>query len=329
MKLRRWAAAAAATVLVTGLAACGTKEPTNPDDPKAGWPDEIILGLVPSQEVDKLVEDAKVLANLISEELGHPVTHYVPTDYTALVVALGNEQAHIGMFGPVALIQAERESDAITILQSVRRGSPTYHTQWFTNNTERFCSTPVVEAPNPEGNVMTYCNGTDTAEKGPVGEESLKLIKQGESISFVDAASASGYYYPATQVKQLTGLDPLTQIDGQFAGGHPNSVLNVARGDFEIGVSFDDARNNLVAEDPEIGKKVTVFAWSTEIPNDGVAVSGDLPESLRTAFHDAFLAVMATEEGKAAFRAVYSIEGLVEADPVALNATRAMYDNFG
>jgi phosphonate transport system substrate-binding protein len=312
-----------------GIVACGDDTTPNSDDPHADWPEKIVLGLVPSQDVNKLVEDADGLSALISAELDWPVEAVVTDNYAALVVAMGTGQAHVGMFGPVALMQAEDQSGAQTILQSVRRGTASYHTQWFTNNPDKYCDTPVVKKANPEGHEFSYCNGTDTATTGPAGEDALKKIVKGDTISFVDETSASGYYYPATQLGKVTGLDPLNDIDAQFAGGHPNSVLNVYNGDYEVGVSFDDARANVLAEHPDVADKVIVFAWSTEIPNDGVAVAGDLPQSLKDALKAAFLAVMATDEGKQAFLDVYSIEGLVEADEAALNAAREMYQNFG
>lgn len=353
MKIRTWAVAVAASALL--VAACGSddeEEPsstTSPDDntsedgasddeaedtsdeadAMADWPDEIVLGLVPSQEVDQLVLDAEELGTLLSEELGHPVTTNVSDSYTALVLAMQSEQAHIGMFGPIALVQAADQAGAEIVLQSVRYGASTYHTQWFTNDPDRFCETDVVEVENEDGSVYTYCNGTSEADVGPVGEDALNNIEEGETVYFVEEGSASGYYYPATQVQTITGMDPFSDIDAQFAGGHPATIQGVQRGDAAVGVSFDDARDNLVEEDPAVGEDVTVFAYSEEIPNDGVAVGGDLPDDLQQAITDAFVAVMETEEGAAAFDAVYSIEGLVPADLDALDAARQVEANFG
>lgn len=325
----RWACALAATGLV--LAACGGggAEPATGGGEAGAAPEVLRLGLVPSAEVDQLVLDAEGLGDLLSTELGIPVETFVTDSYAALVVAMQSGQADVGLFGPIALVQSVDQAGAVPILQSVRRDSPTYHTQWMTNNPDKYCSTPVVQAENPEGNVFGYCNGTDTAETGPVGEEAIGTLVEGDTVMFVDEGSASGYYYPATQIQTITGIDPLTGIDAQFAGGHPNSVLAVARGDVEVGVSFDDAREEVLEEDPEIGDKVTVFAWSEEIPNDGVAVRGDLPEEFRTQIADAMTAVIETPEGAEAFDAVYSIEGLVPADLSALDVARQVAANFG
>ncbi|ACQ80923.1 phosphonate ABC transporter, periplasmic phosphonate-binding protein [Beutenbergia cavernae DSM 12333] len=326
------AALAAATALV--LAACGSgggdDDATGGDAEGGGGdlPDTLVLGLVPSVEVDALTEDASELAAMLSDELGVEVEAEVTTDFTALVVAMGTGQADIGMFGPIALVNAVDQSDAVAILQSVRFGSSTYHTQWFTNDPGTYCLDEAITVPDDEGSEYAFCNGAEASE-GPTGEDALALVPEGAPISFVDAASASGYYYPATQLGEVQGIDPVNDINTVFAGGHPNSVQNVARGDAPVGVSFNDARTDLIEEDPEIGTAVTVFASSPEIPNDGVAVSGELSEEAQQQIADAFLAIAETDEGLAVLDAVYSIEGLVPADLEALDAARQVAANFG
>lgn len=346
-----WAALAAASLLV--LSACGNgaddtdadtdtngaaEEVTEDDgddaddadstDGAGEDPDTLVLGLVPSQDMDKLVEDADMLGDLLSEELGIEVEAVVTESYNALIIAMETGQADIGMFGPIALVQAADRAGAEIVLQSVRFGSPTYHTQWFTNDPDTYCMDDVVEVEQEDGAIFTFCNGTDSADAGPVGEDALALIDGDTLISMVDANSASGYYYPATQLERVAGLDALG-LNTQFAGGHPNSILNVAGGDYPVGVSFDDARDNVVEEDPEIGEKVTVFAWSDEIPNDGVAVAGSLSGDLQQRIADAMMAVISTEDGAFAFDEVYSIEDLVPADLDALDAARQVESNFG
>jgi phosphonate transport system substrate-binding protein len=312
---------AAGSAVALALGACAATGDA-PDETE--WPDELVLRLVPSQDVDQLVIDADTLGELLSEELGIPVSAIVSDSYNALVVAMQADQAQIGMFGPIALVQAVDQAGAEAVLQSVRFGSSTYVTQWYTNDPDRFCLDEVVT--DEDG--YTFCNGTDAAESGPVGEEALAEIAQDEVIAFVDEGSASGYYYPATQL-QVAGLDPFDLSGAFFAGGHPNAVLAVARGEAAVGVSFNDARSSVVDELPTVGADVTVFAWSTNIPNDGIAVGGDLPEDLKEAITEAFLAIAESEDGLALLNAIYNIDGLVPADLDALDAARQVAANFG
>jgi phosphonate transport system substrate-binding protein len=315
-------ALAAGSAIALTLGACAG--PSGEGAAETEWPDELVLGLVPSQDVDQLVIDADTLGELLSEELGIPVSATVTDSYNALVVAMQADQAQIGMFGPIALVQAVDQAGAEAVLQSVRFGSSTYVTQWFTNDPDRFCLDEVVT--DDEG--FTFCNGTDSAEGGPVGEEALAQIAQDEVIAFVDEGSASGYYYPATQLQEA-GLDPFDLSGAFFAGGHPNAVLAVARGEATVGTSFNDARGNVVEELPTVGTDVTVFAWSTNIPNDGIAVGGTLPDDLKEAITAAFLAIADSEDGAALLNAIYNIDGLVPADLDALDAARQVAANFG
>ncbi len=271
-------------------------------------PDELVIGFVPSREADALVETIQPVADYLSEQLGIPVEGVVSSDYTGLVTAMETGQAQIGAFGPFALLQARDRADAEIILQSVRRGSPSYHTQFMTNNPDKYCEDEVVE--DEDG--YKYCNGTLDADEGPVSEEAIANIDEGTAVSFVEQSSASGYIFPAT-IMINNGIDIVTGIEPIYAGGHDSSVIAVCEGDAEVGVSFDDAR--AIAETGcDVAENVVVFAYGPEIPNDGWAVSGDLPDDVKEQIKQALLDYAETDEGKEVLTAIYEIDGLVEAD---------------
>ncbi len=319
------AAVAAATLVLAGCSSSSDPDDGATGDAGAEAPTELTLGLVPSQDVDELPLEAEQLAELLGEELGVPVEGVVSSDYTALVTAMQTGQADVGMFGPIGLVQAEDQAGAVPVLQSIRYGSSTYVTQWYTKDTDRFCLDEVVT--DDEG--YKFCNGVDAATEGPVGEEALEAITQDEAIAFVDPGSASGYYYPSTQLEEVAGLDPLGFSNAVFAGGHPNAILAVLDDSATVGVSFNDARSEVVEERPEVKDDVVVFAWSTNIPNDGVAVSSDLSEEWQQKIADAFLAVAETDEGVELLQAVYNIDGFAPADLDAIDQARQVAENFG
>ena len=94
---------------------------------------------MPSREAGQLVESIQPLADHLSETLGIPVEGYVSSDYTALVTAMETGQAHIAALPPFGLVQAVDRAGAEMILQSERYGSPSYHTQFFTTNVDKYC----------------------------------------------------------------------------------------------------------------------------------------------------------------------------------------------
>jgi phosphonate transport system substrate-binding protein len=352
LKLLRIPAVLVALVLV--LVACGdtgtasptadeSPDPASPDvtaEPGADWPDELIIGFVPSREADALVETIEPVADYLSEYLsdqaGKEITvdGYVSTDYTGLVTAMQTGQAHIGAFGPFAMLQAVDQAGAEIILQSERFGSGTYHTQFFTNDPDTFCmDDPVENTREVDGEDVTYlnCNGTDREHRdtptGPIGIDALANLEEGTTVAFVEQTSASGYIFPAT-VFAVAGYNPESDIDPVFAGSHDASVIAVCTGQATVGVSFDDARTVAVS-DCDIENEVVVFAYGPEIPNDGVAVAGDLPDDLKTAIQRALIEYSETEEGAEVLNSIYNINAFTEPNLEAFQIVRDAVEQLG
>lgn len=286
--------------------------------------DELVIGLVPSTDAASEVTNAEALADQLSEALDDfPVTIFQAEDFLGVIQAMNSGDVHLVMSGPVGVIQAEDEAGGTPILQAIRYGSDTYVTQWFTNDPDTYCLDEPVDVDG-----YLFCNGTGDpdAEPGPMGEEALELIPEGESVSYVDQGSASGFYFPQVQLGELG-----VTIDPQFSGSHDNAVLNVYNGNTAIGTSFDDARTNVTDEAPDVGEEVVVFAWAGPIPNDGIAASGDLTDEEQELITEAFLSFSESAdlgEGDPLFD-VYDIEGLTRADAEALDLARQVYQEFG
>ncbi|WP_162452413.1 phosphate/phosphite/phosphonate ABC transporter substrate-binding protein [Phytoactinopolyspora mesophila] len=335
MKITKWLAVFAAVALV---AACGGDDNGNGDDAGAttddngeaeagaDWPDEIVLVFTPSREAQQLVDDAGPLAEMIEERVDISVDPFVATDYAGVIVALEAGQAGIaGGLGPQQMVQAEAQAGADLILQSERFGDVQYVTQWFTNDPDTYCETDPVDVDG-----FLFCNGVEDATgpgDGPIGEAAIAQV-EGEPVAFVDQGSASGHLVPSLQLFEA-GIDPQTGVEAIFAGGHDNAVLAVYRGDAAVGVSFNDARGEVVDQFEDVGEEVVVFAWSPPIPNDGFAVAGDLPEDLKEALADALIDIAATDEGHQLLNDLYNIDDLVPVDSAAYDPIRTLVSELG
>lgn len=294
-------------------------------------PEKLVLLMTPSDEKAELQAQGEVIAAGLAEVLGVPVEVNVPDDYAAVVTALGTGQADIAMTAPALTVQTMDEGVATPILQVTREGERSYVTQWFTNDPDRFCLDEVVTKTDAASGVdLLFCNGVDTASYGDeVGYDALQLITPEDTIAFVDSGSSSGYKFPVTQLQLLGVIDtPEDLVNATFAGGHPNAVLAVARGEATIGTSYDDARVNAYEEEPKVLTDVVVFAWSTPIPNDGVVVSTLLSDEWVEKITSAFYAVMDTEEGATAFYDAYEVDGFADPDIEALDVVRQVGENF-
>ena len=337
MKHLRLFAVLIAMMLIAAACTGGGASPSGAaesDGAEAEMPDALVIGFVPSREADALVEDIEPLAAYLSEQLGMPVEGVVSNDYTGLVTAMETGQAQIGVLPPYGLVQSVDRAGAEIILQSARFGSGTYHTQFFTNDPDKYCEDePVENTRMVDDEEVTYlnCNGTDRAfddsPEGPIGIEALENLEAGTAVSFVEQTSASGYIFPAT-VFLDAGMDPESDIEPLFAGSHDASVIAVCEGQAEVGVSFDDARTAAVTE-CDVATEVVVFAYGPEIPNDGVAVSGDLPDDLKERIKQALMDFAATEEGAETLDAIYGITEFTEPNLESLDIVRKAVEDLG
>lgn len=283
--------------------------------PDEGRPEKIVLGLVPALEAQKLIDNLDPLAEFLEAELGVEVESFVPQDYTGLLEAMGAGRADIGMIPPFAAMLGERRYGIETILISEREGLATYHSQWMTAD-PGFCETDPVRD-----------------ERGLLSCEAPIEKVSGKTVAFTDPTSTSGYLFPALQLLDA-GINPETDLQSVFVGGHDAAVIAVLKGDVEIGVCYDDARTygSLPDEYPEIADEVIVFNRSAEIPNDGVTVRGDLPEETKEAIEAAFMKLAREEQGKPRDERLlwqlYEIDGFIEFEDGLYDPVRRAFDEM-
>jgi phosphonate transport system substrate-binding protein len=318
--------------LLPALALAGTVFASGPA--LAQDPEELEVGFVPSLETSALIEDIQPLADYLSEALDMPVEGKVKSSYPALVTAMQTGQTHVGVLPPLGMVQAVDIAGAVVILQSVRFGSPTYHTQFFTNQPAKYCADePVMNERREAGELHPFLNCNDTDRTfdgtltGPIGLEALEMLDPGTAVSFTRAGSSSGYIFPATVFANL-GIDPVTDLQAIFAQEHDRSVITVCMGEAEIGVSFDDARSDAVT-DCDVSGSVVVFAYGPEIPNDGVAVAGELSEDLRQRIKQALLDYAATDAGADVLESIYGINAFADPDLDSLQIIRDAVEKLG
>ena len=163
------------------LAACCPGEEVD----QRGWPNELVLGLVPALEAEALVDNLDPLADYLEAELGVPVRTFVPQDYTGLVEALGAGRADIGMLPPFAAMLGQRRYDLEPILISTRKGEVGYRTQWMTNDPTVCDGDVVIE----ERLCETRVRGRDAVTRNFASCEGDIRQVRGESVAFVDPNS--------------------------------------------------------------------------------------------------------------------------------------------
>jgi len=239
----------------------------------------IVLAMVPSGDTPEIIASAEQITALLMEKTGYVIEGSVATSYAAVIEAMGTGKAHMGTLATFAYLLAHEKYGVECALVSVRYGSPYY-----------------------KGQIIA---------RADAGITQLSDLA-GKTMCWVDAASTSGFIVPSVMLK-AAGVDPDTDLRQQVeAGSHDNVVLAVYQGDCDAGATYVDARGNIADDYPDVNDKVIVIEESAEIPNDGLQFIKEFPADMKAKIVQAFVEIMATEEGQAAMKLSYQWSEVIE-----------------
>jgi len=256
---------------------------------------KLTLVFVPSAQTDVVLFSGQQLARMLSVALGVPVEAVVTTSFVAAVEAMCAGRAEIGALNPFSYVLAHDKCGVEVALISLRFGLPYYRSQ--------------------------------ISVRADANINKLEDLR-GKRFAFVDPASTSGYLFPAAMLKK-SGFDPDRFFSQTiFAGSHPNVILAIYRGQVDGGATFEDARQNVQQQFPDVNQKVKALAYTNPIPNDTWSLSPRLSGELRARIKDRLRRIAATAEGKEALRTLYSIDGLTDKVELTNDQVRALGIRF-
>ncbi|WP_312730011.1 phosphate/phosphite/phosphonate ABC transporter substrate-binding protein [Enterococcus sp.] len=296
-------------VAAVTLAACGSGGvSTDSAAEEAGYvPEKLTVQFVPSQAAETLEAKAKPLEQLLSDELGIPVTVSVSTDYNTIVEAMASKQVDVGFLPPNAYVLANEQSNVKVLLQAQRYGIKQPGGESTDELVDSYRSMIVVKS------------GSDIKEL-----EDLK----GKTIATQDVTSSAGYVWPVAEMKKV-GIDINTDVTTVQVKGHDQAVLSVLNGDVDAAFVFEDARNTVKNDYPEIMDEVEPMYFTEPIPNDTISVRSDMSEEWDKKIQDAFIAIGKDEEGKQIISDIYSHEGYVVSQDSNFDIVREYAEQVG
>ena len=253
----------------------------------------LIFALPPSADTPQQIEAAKFLASQFTERTGYTVVIIVPDSYAALVDALEKGNAHIVLLDPYAYVLAYQRGSVRAVYGLLKDEKSTYGAQFIATRRDGFQSfyDPVAEENTADAKVALE----QFVDKKPC---------------WSDESSPSGYVVPLGFLNEnLINTKPAAFVEGQ-----PTVVRSLyASGICDFGATYVDARKFPSLEDelPDLIEQVIVV-WRIPdiIPYEILGFSTNMPEGMRTLFSDQVAALMQTDNGRAAFKTAYGIEGL-------------------
>ncbi len=295
-----------ALVMVWSLAACGaagdnaTEQPAG-DTGEATETEEITkitLGFIPSQDAANIADTVEPLEEYLSEALGIEVEAQVMIDFVGLVEGMRTGQIDVGFTNPFGYVQAVDRAGVEVILKAIRNGSDTYVAQF------------VASADSELESVDDLVNTS------------------GLSWAYSDPLSTSGFLFPASLLmdKGVENLD--THFTQTAVGGHDNAILAVLDGQADFATTFDDARDTVEGDYPDVKERLKVIGHTDPIPNDGISVRSGFPEDMKEKLREAFLAINDNPEILEVMNQVYTWSGIAEASDEDYEVVRSVFGKF-
>ncbi len=319
-----------------------------------GDPETLIVMFVPSTTID--TEKLSLLQNLetmLEEELAAAgyeinVNIGVGTSYSSVTEGMASGQIHVGFLTSqqYAYTTLQYPGKVEVLLTSVRNA---YEIQIDEDGNEITDLDELIEAANTEGydaattadhKVSSYYSmllvrTEDYADYETAGIEGLA----GKNVAVQSETSGSGYIYPSFLLYQnnmsfVTGTPVAAngEVKATTIGGHTSAVLALLNGEVDGVFTFFDARYVSSAyeawaaanPDTNIFEYTKVVALTSPIYNDTISGLTSLSDGLRAAIQDAFINIIATEDGAAAL-AIYNHTGYLKAVDSAYDSERELY----
>lgn len=188
----------------------------------------------------------------LSRAVGRPVKLIIPTNYAAVVEALGNGSLDVAHFGALTYVKARLRYGAIPIVQ--RAEDRRFHSLFITAD-------PKIT--------------------------SLKDVA-GKTFAFGDVNSTSGHLIPAADLI-AAGIDPDHGITARFTGNHTNTAIAVNAGQVAAGAIDESVYRKLVDDKTIDGTKTRVFHTSAPFIDYVWAGRKDLGDATISAVRKAFV----------------------------------------
>lgn len=198
--------------IVTALATTALTAPAFAQDAEIT---EFRIGILGGENAQDRMNNYACMQEYTTEALGVETKLFAPADYNGVIQGL--------LGGTIDMAWLGASSYAATYLQDPEAVEP------------------VLVKQNLDGSIGYHSIGFARVDSGI---ESLEDV-QGKVFGFGDPNSTSGYLIPSIEIPQATGAtmesgDYFGEV--KFTGGHEQTIIAVANGDIDAGVTWADAQ---------------------------------------------------------------------------------------
>ncbi len=249
-------------VIVMGYGEAGS-EPAPKPTKKAP---SLLIGLIPERNIFKQIEWYEPVTGYLSKKIGIKIELKVLTRYGNIIdnfVSLGLDGAFFGSF-TYTLTHAKIGVEAVARPENLN-GISTYHGLLFVRK-----------------------------------DSGIKSAKDmaGKRFAFVDKATTAGYILPLAYFKEQGIKDYRTFLkETYFTGTHEDAIYDVLNNKADIGAAKNTVFFELSAEDSRIKNELVILQRSPDVPENCLAVSKGLDDSIKHKLKQVLLNMHTDPEG--------------------------------
>jgi phosphonate transport system substrate-binding protein len=260
-----------AALMLAVVVACGSPSPEQTTSASSSATlSEIRFGVGPYFPIpDENRKQFEPLFQELAQQLDLPANITIADDWVGISEALRSGTLDVAWLGPWGYVLARHNAPSIQAIATVKyKDKPTYH------------SVLMARADAP-------FNTLEEAIAQSQGGEKLKL-------SLADVGSTSGWLIPQAEFKRRN-LDPKATFDYQEGASHAAQAIGVISGQVDIASDYDRNLDVLVSEGRIDSSKLKIIWRSEPLPNDPVAIRGDLPDEIKTKLQTALTTLSAEQ----------------------------------
>lgn len=224
---------------------------------------EFNVGILGGENAQDRLTSQECFRVALEEALGVPVNLFTPADYDGVIQGLLGGTLDYAWLGASAFAKVYLTDPTAVDLTLTKQ--------------------------NVDGSTGYYSIGFARADSGITSMEDAA----GKSFAFADPNSTSGYLVPAAELLAAYGDLETYFASVAFSGGHEQTIVGVANGDFAAGVSWADGLGNWedgynsgafrrAADAGLVNMSDLVQIWqSTLIPEGPMVVRSALPQEVK------------------------------------------------
>lgn len=234
---------------------------------KATGQDEMLIGLIPEENVFSQMDRHRPLAAYLSKKLGFRVKLTILSRYGDIIDRFVSRKMDGAFFGDFTALLA----------------------------VEKLSVEPIARPVNLDGSSSVQSLIFVRSDSGIKTAKDMK----GKRMVFVDRATASGYLFMLSFLREKGVRD----IDGFFkeyffTGSHDSAIYSVLDNRADIGTADSKVYYRMIEKDPSVRHELSIIAKSGDFPGTILCLRKDMPAKTKERIKEILLKMEKDPEGR-------------------------------